>query len=180
MNISCDASAVCGTTTRRPLNKRSQAGVGLIEVLVAVVILSVGFLGVAALQAMSLSTNNSSMARNMAVIDTYSILDAMRADIGNASSYTGTSVTASSCSTTGTTLSGNQINQWCKQLGNDLGAVSTTKGTISCTTTTSTSTASSTACTVTVQFSDNRSGNGGTNGTGTTAGIQTITTVGML
>ena len=56
----------------------------MIEVLVAVLVLSIGFLGMAALQAMSLSTNNSAMARSLATINAYSILDSMRADITNA------------------------------------------------------------------------------------------------
>ena len=65
---------------RRIGRLHAQSGVGLIEVLVAVLVLSIGFLGIAALQAMSLSTNNSDMARSMATIASYSIMDAMRAD----------------------------------------------------------------------------------------------------
>ena len=75
-------SVVLGRFAR--LGGRHQAGVGLIEVLVAVLVLSIGFLGVAALQARSMSTNNSAMVRSMATIASYSILDAMRADLPNA------------------------------------------------------------------------------------------------
>ena len=72
-----------------------QAGVGLIEVLIAVLVLSVGFLGIAALQARSLSMNNSSMARSMATIGTYSMLDAMSADLASAKAQSSHGVSAS-------------------------------------------------------------------------------------
>ena len=84
---------------------RHQAGVGLIEVLVAVLVLSIGFLGVAALQARSLSTNNSAMVRSMATIASYSILDAMRADIAGAraNAYNKT-IKGNACGKAGSTL----------------------------------------------------------------------------
>src|SRR5690242_3246099 len=101
---------------------RIQKGVGLIEVMIAVLILSIGFLGIAALQAVSLSTNNSAMARSLATVDSYSILDIMRADFSNAAggAYNGT-VKASSCPAAGSSLSSSQLNLWCAQLGKDLG-----------------------------------------------------------
>lgn len=52
----------------------------MIEVLIAVLVLSIGFLGMAALQSKALSNNNSAMARSMGTIASYSILDAMRLD----------------------------------------------------------------------------------------------------
>jgi len=135
-----------------------QAGVGLIEVLVAVLVLSIGFLGMAALQAMSLSTNNSAMARSMATIDSYSIFDAMRADLSNAVSGAYTKkVFANACPASGTTLASVQLHQWCNQLGLDLGASASTSGDIACTAASGTTTA---YCTVTVQFDDSRSGGG--------------------
>lgn len=57
-----------------------QRGVSLLEVLVAVVILSVGLLGLAGLQLSALRNNQSSAERSNAVMLTYSILEAMRAD----------------------------------------------------------------------------------------------------
>src|SRR5690625_4897984 len=51
----------------------AQKGVGLIEVLVAVLVLSIGLLGLAQLQAKSLSTNGSAMTRSMATMFSYSI-----------------------------------------------------------------------------------------------------------
>ena len=146
-----------GTGGRRPLRtRRGQSGVGLIEVLIAVLVLSIAFLGIAALQAMSLSTSNSSMARSMATIASYSILDAMRADVTNARAgvyNTTTPIKASACPAAGTTLATYQVNQWCQQLGQTLGAVATTQGTINC--------PASGDCTITVSFDDSRAGVGG-------------------
>lgn len=133
---------------------RRQRGIGMIEVLIAVLIVSIGFLGMAALQARALSTNNSAMARSMATVASYSILDAMRADIVNAKlgTYNGT-VTANACPAPGTSLASVQLNGWCNQLGNALGAVATTTGAINCSVVGD--------CTVTIQFDDSRAGAGG-------------------
>ena len=135
----------------RSLSK--QTGVGLIEVLIAVLVLSIGFLGIAALQAKSLSTNNSAMARTNAVISSYSILDAMRADrtTALAGGYN-TTVAADNCPARGV-LSATQLNTWCTELGNRLGASANTTGKINCTTLGD--------CTITIQFDDSRSGTGG-------------------
>ena len=137
----------------------AQAGVGMIEILVAVLVLSVGCLGIAALQARALSTNNSALARSMATVASYSILDAMRADLVNAvgGSYN-TTFTADACPAAGTSLATAQINQWCGQLGANLGATSSTAGTIACNAAAGTTT---TNCTITIQFDDSRAGDGG-------------------
>lgn len=164
----------CMRRARRHAHPRAgQAGVGLIEVLVAVLVLSVGFLGVAALQARSLSINNSAMARSMATVASYSILDAMRADLASAQNgayNTATPVRASACPAAGATLVTLQLNQWCKQLGSALGATSSTTGTITCIGT-------SGDCTVVVVYDDSKSG---TAGTGSATGLQTVTTWAML
>lgn len=144
-----------------------QHGVGLIEILIAVLVLSIGFLGMAALQAKSLSTNNSAMTRSMATIATYSILDAMRVDRTNAlaGAYNGT-ITANACPTSTSTLAQSQLTTWCNtQLAGNLGALSTTKGIINCQATGD--------CTITVQFDDSRGGPGG-------LAAQTVITKAML
>lgn len=142
-----------------PRNRQGQRGIGMIEVLIAVLIVSIGFLGMAALQAKALSTNNSAMARSMATIASYSILDAMRADLPGAGSgsYNKT-VTANSCGTIGTTTLPNaQLTQWCNDLGKSLGAVASTTGKVDC----SSTSALDVTCTVTIQFDDSRAGVGG-------------------
>jgi len=130
-----------------------QSGIGLIEVLVAVLVLSIGFLGMAALETKALSTNNSAMARSMATISSYSILDAMRVDIINAKNgaYNG-GVTANACPDGSGSLAAAQLHQWCAQLAQTLGAAATTTGTIAC--------GASGTCTITIQFDDSRAGSG--------------------
>jgi type IV pilus assembly protein PilV len=146
---------------------RYQTGVGLIEVLVAVLVLSIGFIGVAALQARSLSTNNSAMLRSMATIASYSILDAMRADITNAknNAYDGT-YSGNACPSAGSTLAAAQLNQWCSKELQPVGqGAATTKGIISCT---AASGVTSAICTVTIQFDDSRAGDAGTSSSSST------------
>ncbi|MBD8871990.1 type IV pilus modification protein PilV [Rhodanobacter sp. DHB23] len=157
----------------RALPRCRQAGVGLIEVLVAVLLLSIAFLGIAALQGRSLSTNNSAMARSLATIASYSILDAMRADLGNAraGSYnrTGSSkITANACPDASGSMAEAQLGQWCAQLGQGLGAVETTSGQVACTDVGATA-----DCTVTITFDDSRAGVGGSS-------VQTVATRAML
>jgi type IV pilus assembly protein PilV len=139
---------------RRPTPTRRQAGVGLIEVMIAVLVLSIGFLGVGALLAMSLSTNNSAMSRSLATMDSYSIFDAMRADLVNAKGgayNTATPLAGNACpASTGGTLAQNQLGQWCSQLATDLGNTATTTGSVNCSATGD--------CTVTIQFDDSRAG----------------------
>lgn len=63
-------------------------GFSLIEVLVAVLVLAVGMLGIAAMQAVSLRNSQSSFERTQAVMESYSILDAVRArGGGNSGAY---------------------------------------------------------------------------------------------
>lgn len=56
------------------------AGVGMIEVLIAIVVLAFGLLGIAALQMATLRSSQSSLERSQAMVQTYAILDAMRAN----------------------------------------------------------------------------------------------------
>ena len=132
-------------------SRAGQSGVGLIEVMIAVLVLSIGFLGVGAMLAMSLSTNNSAMKRSYATMDSYSILDAMRADLSNAKggSYN-TTVTGNACPQGSGTLAATQLSKWCGQLAQDLGATATTSGTVLC--------SGTGECTITIQFDDSRSG----------------------
>ncbi len=58
--------------------RQLQLGAGLIEILVSVLVLSVGFLGVAALQLRALGNNESALDRSLAVIQAHSIGDTLR------------------------------------------------------------------------------------------------------
>ncbi|MFC3816360.1 type IV pilus modification protein PilV [Lysobacter sp. GCM10012299] len=67
---------------QQPTSRRTrQRGVGLIEVLIAVLVMAIGLLGVAALQAAALRNSQSSLERSQAVVLSYAILDAMRANV---------------------------------------------------------------------------------------------------
>ncbi|MBL4877815.1 MAG: type IV pilus modification protein PilV [Hyphomonas sp.] len=59
--------------------KRSESGVSLIEVLVAIVIFSVGLLGLAAMQLHALQFNESASVRGHAVFLAYEMADRVRA-----------------------------------------------------------------------------------------------------
>lgn len=126
----------------RPNPQSYQRGVGLIEVLVAILILALGLLGMAGLQANALKTNQSSYARGQAVMLSYYILDAMRADRPsailqnyNTGAVGGGGVIGSICSSgviTGASLADNNRKDWIDSLKTSLGDVDTTCGAINC------------------------------------------------
>jgi type IV pilus assembly protein PilV len=60
--------------------RKLQTGFGLVEVLVSLLIVSVGLLGIASLQIVALKNVGSSMERSQAVIQTYSYLETLRAN----------------------------------------------------------------------------------------------------
>ncbi len=66
---------------------RAQQGVGMLEVMIAVLVLAIGILGIAALQAITLKNTGSSAARTQAAIQAYSMLDIIRSDRLNAGTY---------------------------------------------------------------------------------------------
>ncbi|MDT8410195.1 MAG: type IV pilus modification protein PilV [Wenzhouxiangellaceae bacterium] len=75
-----------------PLNsggfdKRHQAGVSLIEILITLLILAIGLLGLAALQGFSLQTGQASYQRTQAVNIAYEVADYARANRSTASVF---------------------------------------------------------------------------------------------
>jgi len=62
------------------LNKRTCNGFTMVELLVAMVVLSVGLVGLASLQLTSLKLNHSSYLRSQATVFAYDMLDRMRAN----------------------------------------------------------------------------------------------------
>jgi type IV pilus assembly protein PilV len=60
--------------------RRAQRGFSLLEVLVALLVLSIGLLGLAALQTMGLKFNTQSYQRTQAVLNAYDIIDRIRAN----------------------------------------------------------------------------------------------------
>jgi type IV pilus assembly protein PilV len=137
-------------------------------VLVAVLILSIGLLGIAMVQTRSLSGNNGSMTRASAVIASYSIIDAMRTDRANAvaGSYTGT-VDAASCPATSGTLAQTALADWCAMLRDTFGSAGTAPtGKVEVVA------GSPETFRVTITFDDSRTGNG--------SGTQTVITSARL
>ena len=108
--------------------KLKQQGAGLLEVLVAVIILSVGLLGIAGMEAASLRNNVSSMNRSNATFLLGSIMDKIRANPGATASYTtsegaGLSVKYDNCRTISATcgtgdIAAADIAEWKCLLGN--------------------------------------------------------------
>lgn len=68
------------TMPQPPSSRRAQRGAGLIEVLVAVLIMSIGLLGVAAMQAVTLRNTQSAAGRSQAVMHAHAMLDVLRAN----------------------------------------------------------------------------------------------------
>ena len=98
-------------TQLRP-NLGRQNGTTLLEVLVTLVVIALGLLGLASLQAVSLRSNNTAYYRSQATILTYDIGDRMRANravaVGSASYNIGFETAASS----DTGVAGIDINEW--------------------------------------------------------------------
>lgn len=63
---------------------RQQTGIGLIEIMIAVLVLAIGMLGVGATLTTALRNNQSSMHRTQASIQAHAAMDMMRADKAHA------------------------------------------------------------------------------------------------
>ncbi|WP_372017694.1 type IV pilus modification protein PilV [Pseudoxanthomonas sp. 10H] len=158
--------------------RRAQAGVGLLEVMISVLIMGIGLLGIAAMQATALRNGQSSLERSQAVVQSYAILDVMRANrIDAIAGYYNTSGTDPQCSAAAADASqpvGQQsaqaeVNNWLGSLKRSVGVAgdSSTCGSISCVA----NTISGGTCTVTVQWDDSRGSTPNTNGTATETGL---------
>jgi len=131
-------------------------GVGLIEVLVAVLVLAIGLLGVAAMQATALRNSQSSLERSQGVVHIYTILDAMRANptVARAGGYN-MSMTCTAPSAGG--LVDSDKNNWIRMLQDNLGPSAC--GQVEC---------NGAICTITVRWDDSRGSAGSTTQTFTT------------
>lgn len=128
---------------RNPAFRRAVAGVSLIEVLISVLIMGIGMLGIAAMQATALRNNQSALDRSQAVVQSYTILDAMRAN--RAVALEGGYNTAMTCEAPGSGgLVGNDIDAWLQSLKASMGPAAC--GSIDCD--------ANDVCTVTVQWDE--------------------------
>lgn len=128
---------------------KHQAGIGLIEVLVTVVVLAIGLLGLSALQIVSLKNNQSAMERSMAVVQSYAVIEAIRADVGSAELGL-FNIGLTDSPSTGS-FPASVLTAWRAELKSNLGDSAT--GSVNC---------NVTKCTVTVQWDDSKGTEGGT------------------
>jgi type IV pilus assembly protein PilV len=98
--------------------RRRAGGFTLIEVLVAVVVMSLGLLGVAALQAAALKSSRSALYRSYATFHAYDVADCMRVNRNAAvnAAYNLNFNTAA----TGGTVAGNDMVAWKAALARDM------------------------------------------------------------
>lgn len=135
------------------------AGFGLLEVLIALVILSVGLLGIAGLITSTLKSNDSAYMRTQATTLAYNIIDRMRANLDSAENgaynlsipYVPPPAASTVCASNTCTpnqLTAYDLNQWefdlHKALPQGLGAITTSNS------------GSVTVVTVTVYWNDQR------------------------
>ncbi len=125
-----------------------QTGATLLEVLIAVLVLSFGLLGMAGLQTTSLRINQSALERSQAIFETYAIVEAMRADRNNASSgrY---NIALNAAAPAGSNFADATRREWRNRIANNMGIGAT--GAIAC---------NDLNCTITIQWNDERAAAG--------------------
>ena len=136
-------------------------GFTLIEVLIAMVILAIGLLGLAGLQATSLRNTQSAYFRSEATQLAYGMADRMRANAANArllagSAYLGAGTQVDTCKAapgcTPAQMAQNDVYEWNQYIDNALGVRAT--GTIA-----AVPVAAPTGFTITINWDDNRDDN---------------------
>ncbi|MBB3845152.1 type IV pilus modification protein PilV [Xanthomonas arboricola] len=142
-------------------------GVTLIEVMISVLIMGIGMLGIAAMQTTALKNNQGALRRTEVVMQTYTILDAMRAnrDVALIGGYNTANMLCTA--PTGSGLPDRDKALWIASLKSALGDAESTCGSIACT---------DGNCRITVRWDDSRSKNLDADG----ASAQELTTVTQL
>ena len=114
---------------RNKIIKNKNSGFTLIEVLITVVILSLGLLGLAGLQLNSLRDNNSAEQRGKAALLVSDMVDRMRANrdsnnVAQLADYTNAAAQDASCETMAgcsrTALAGHDKFEWEREIANSL------------------------------------------------------------
>lgn len=121
-----------------------QTGVSLLEVLIALLVLSFGMLGLAGLQVTALRSNQSALELSQAVFETHAMVEAMRADRNNAADgrY---NLTLTDTVPAGTSFANTTRREWRERITNNMGGGAS--GAIAC---------NGFNCTVTIQWNDER------------------------
>lgn len=154
----------CITLPASPIHARARrhAGVGLVEVLIAVLVLAIGLLGIAALQAITLKNSGSSVERTQAMVHIYGMGDTLRANKTRLASF---NTGGFSCSAQAEADSNDDSNAdllgWLRRLTVDVAPSAC--GSINC--------PAGNSCTVSVRWDDSRGSNGSTRET-VSAGIR--------
>ena len=91
--------------------KQPPTGFTMLEVLIAMLILSVGLLGLAGLQATGIKNNHSAYMRSQAVVYGYDIIDRMRANRQSALSG-GYNIAMGAGAPTGSSITQTDLRQW--------------------------------------------------------------------
>jgi len=135
--------------------QQAQQGATLLEILIALLVLSVGLLGMAALQARAIKGNVSAGQKTQAVVYAQYMLDAMRVDRERAKGGDYNTGSARVCNPTafgGTSLADNTRSQWLADMKSSIGRPddTTTCARIACN--------ADYECTVTVEWDDSRAG----------------------
>lgn len=106
---------------------RLARGFTLLEVLIALLIFSFGLLGMAALMVLSVRTNQSAFLRTQATFLAQTMMDRMRANIGEVAAYTaasypttGSDPCASGATCSPAAIAAHDIAQWSTQLSDSL------------------------------------------------------------
>jgi type IV pilus assembly protein PilV len=142
---------------RAPKTPRQVRGVGLIEVLVSVMVLSVGLLGIAAMQSMALRGGQGSLESTQAVMATNSILEAIRANRASADAY---NMPMTCAGPGGAGVVNVDKTAWIASMKATIG--SGALDTTTCGRITGCDDANATNCTITVQWDDRRAGGAAT------------------
>jgi type IV pilus assembly protein PilV len=131
-------------------SRARQQGLSLIEVLIAALILAIGLLGIAAMQAVTLRNSQSAFDRTQAVVLSYSMFDAMRANAAAARAGGYTLGRTCAVPSAGATLVSRDQAQWLQALRDTMGASAC--GTIGA--------CAGNVCSITVEWDDSRATDG--------------------
>ncbi|MCB1895475.1 MAG: type IV pilus modification protein PilV [Rhodocyclaceae bacterium] len=144
--------------TMPAINGTRQLGTSLIEVLVAVVVLAVGMLGVAGMQASALRNNQAAYERSVATFLANSITERMAANRAAALNGDYNTALSSSCPTPGGgTLASQDLTDWITEIRSPGMLGTTACGAVNCAVV-----GGVTVCQITLQWTDQRSAVSGT------------------
>ncbi len=105
-----------GYSKNAALHPANSRGFSLIEVLVTIIILMIGLLGLAGLQARALTAQMESYQRSQALILLKDMASRIEANRKNAAAYVTTLNPAASCPAAGATVASKDLNEWCNAL----------------------------------------------------------------